>query len=71
MTLKLLKPCKKGKQMDCWESLFINMHHKQNILIEEQAYHPNPLWALATTPNTLHNSLKHSPPAPSPTDTTR
>jgi hypothetical protein len=65
-TLKLLKPCKKGKQMDCWESLFINMHHRQNVLIEEQAYHPNPLLALATAPNTLH-----SPPAPSPTDTTR
>jgi hypothetical protein len=53
-TLKLLKPCTKGTKMDCWETLFINMHHKQNLLIAEQAHHPNPLLAQATIPSYLH-----------------
>jgi hypothetical protein len=35
-TLKLLKPYSKGSRMDCWESLFIHLHHKHNILIAEQ-----------------------------------
>ena len=50
-TLKLLKPCSKGGRMDCWESLYIHLHHKQNILIDEQkANDSNPLSDLATTP---------------------
>ena len=35
-TLKLLKPCRKDTKMNCWESLFMHIYHKQNILISEQ-----------------------------------
>jgi hypothetical protein len=55
-TLKLLKPCKKGKKMDYWETLFIHMHHKQDLLISEQhSSDTNPLFELAVTPHSLHN----------------
>jgi hypothetical protein len=54
--LKLLKPCNKGKKMDCWETLFIHMHHKQDLLIsEQQASDTNPLFELAITPHSLHS----------------
>ena len=47
--LKLLKPCSKGSRKDCWESLFIHLHHKHNILIaEQQANDTNPLIVLAS-----------------------
>jgi hypothetical protein len=53
-TLKLLKHCSKGGRMDCWESLFIHLHHKNNILIaEQQANDTNPLFELATIPRDL------------------
>jgi len=32
-TMKLLKPRTKGTKMNCWEALFMHIHHKQNILI--------------------------------------
>ena len=52
-TLKLLKPCSKGR-MDCWESLFIHLHHRHNILIDEQqANDNNPLFELASIPRDL------------------
>jgi len=53
-TLKLLKPCTKGNRMNCWEALFIHMHHKHNILItEQQAIDTNPLFELASIPRDL------------------
>jgi hypothetical protein len=35
-TLDLLKLCSKGSRKDCWESFFIHLHHKHDILIAEQ-----------------------------------
>jgi len=53
-TLKMLKPCSKGSRMDCWESLFIHLHHRHNILIDEQqANDNNPLFELASIPRDL------------------
>ena len=53
-TLKLLKPCSKGSRLDCWESLFIHLHHRLNILIaEQQANDTNPLFELASLPRDL------------------
>jgi len=53
-TLKLLKPCSKGSRLDCWESLFIHLHHRHNTLIaEEQANDNNPLFELASVPRDL------------------
>jgi len=50
-TLKLLKPCSKGSRTDCWESLFIHLHHRHNILIaKQQANDNNPLFELASIP---------------------
>jgi len=40
--------------MDCWESLFIHLHHRHNILIDEQqANDNNLLFELASTPRDL------------------
>ena len=53
-TLNLLKPCSKGSRMDCWESLFIHLHHKHNILnAEQQANDTNPLFELPSIPREL------------------
>ena len=50
----LLKPCSKGSRMDCWESLFINLHHRHNILIDEQQGNDNnPLFELVSIPRDL------------------
>jgi len=52
--LKLLKPCSKGSRMDYWESLFIHLHYRHNILIaEQQANDNNPLFELASIPRDL------------------
>ena len=60
-TLKLLKPCSKGSRMDCWESLFIHLHHRHNILIDEQqANDNNPLFALASIPCDLTQPAQYS-----------
>ena len=60
-TLKLLKPCSKGSRMDCWESLFIHLHHKHEILIDEQqANDNNPLFELASIPRDLMQPAWHS-----------
>ena len=46
--IKLLKPRNKGVTMNCWESFFINVLQKQNLLIEEQKINDsNPLFELA------------------------
>jgi len=53
-TRKLLKPCSKGSRMDCWESLFIHLHHRHNILIDkQQANDTNPLFELVSIPRDL------------------
>jgi hypothetical protein len=42
--------------MDCWETLFIHMHHKQDLLIsEQQSSDTNPLFELAVTSHSLHS----------------
>jgi hypothetical protein len=55
-TLKLLKPCTKGIRMNCWEVLFIHMHHRQNISIsKQQVTDTNPLFDLAYIPRDLQH----------------
>ena len=47
-TIELLKSCNKGVKINCWESFFINVLQKQNLLIKEQKVTvPNPLFELA------------------------
>ena len=42
-TLQLLKPCRKGKHMDCWEALYMQeLHHKQVLIGEQQIGDVNP-----------------------------
>jgi len=53
-TLELLNPCRKGTKMNCWEALFMHIHHKQNIMIsEQQVTDTNPLFDLAHMPRDL------------------
>jgi hypothetical protein len=53
-TLKLLKPCSKGEKMNCWETLYMQLHRKLNILIsEQQVTECNSLYELAYTPRDL------------------
>jgi hypothetical protein len=50
-TLKLLKPCTKGTRMNCWEVLFIHLHHRHHIPISEQEVtDTNPPFDLAYIP---------------------
>ena len=39
--------------MNCWENFFMQVHHKQNILISEQVTNTNPLYNLAYIPRDL------------------
>jgi len=49
-TLKLLKPCHKGTRMNCWETFYIQIFHRHNILISEQQVDGiNLLYELADT----------------------
>jgi hypothetical protein len=34
--MQLLKTCNKGKAMNCWESFYMQVLQKQNLLIDEQ-----------------------------------
>lgn len=44
-TLQLLKPCRKGKYMDCWEALYIQaLRHKQVFIDGQQVTESNPLF---------------------------
>jgi len=53
-TLKLINLSTKGNRMNCWESLFIHIHHKHNILIGEQyIIDTNPPFELASIPRDL------------------
>ena len=56
-TLTLLKPCNKGTKMNCWESFYVPVLQKQNVLIDEQRVNkPNPLYELAQHA-ALHNQI--------------
>ena len=57
-TLKLLKPCTKGTRMNCWEALYMDLHHKHSTLIyEQQVNDTNPLFDLAYIPRDLQHIL--------------
>jgi energy-converting hydrogenase A subunit M len=46
--LHLLKPCKKGNLMNCWESFYTQQLQHLNLLIDEQQPQElNPLYALS------------------------
>jgi uncharacterized ubiquitin-like protein YukD len=54
-TIELLKPCNKVVKMDIWESFFIHILQKQNLLSEEhKVNNPNPLYELSQDV-ALHN----------------
>jgi hypothetical protein len=57
-TLKLLKPCIKGTRMNCWEALYMHLHHRHNILIsKQQVTYSNQLFDLAHMPA----NIQHAP----------
>jgi len=57
-TLKLLKPCTKGTRMNCWEALYMHLHHKRSTLISEQQVNDtNTLFDLAYIPRDLQHIL--------------
>jgi hypothetical protein len=59
-SLKLLKPCNKDTKNNCWETLLMNMHYKQDLLIfEQQTTDTNPLFDLAIIPRDLQNTPQH------------
>jgi hypothetical protein len=63
-TLHLLKPCRKGTQMNCWESLYIQTHHQHKLLVSEQPVcEANPLFELALAPPLPHHSQSIIHPA--------
>jgi hypothetical protein len=54
-----------GQKMNCWETLFVNMHYKQDLLIfEQQTTDTNTLFDLAITPRDLKNTPQHSTSPP-------
>ena len=53
------QPCKKGKLMNCWESLYIQTLQQQHLLLDEQKINEsNPLYSLANTSH--HNTQFHN-----------
>jgi hypothetical protein len=54
--LKLLIPCTKGSRMNCWESLFIHMHHNNILIPEQQVTDSNPLFDQAYVPHDLQHT---------------
>ena len=41
--------------MNCWETLYMQVYHQNNILItEQQTGESNPLYELANTKHTFH-----------------
>jgi hypothetical protein len=52
-TVHLLKACQKGKHMDCWEALYIQVLRQKKVLIKEQQVSDmNPHFELAKIPYT-------------------
>ena len=41
--MELVKACRKGKLMNCWESLYIQEYHRKGYLITEQLKHEHNL----------------------------
>ena len=67
-TLELLKPCNKGTKMNCWETLYTNVHHKQGLLIpEQQVTDTNSLFNLAIIPRDLQTTSLHNSSQPDAT----
>ena len=57
-TLQLLKTCRKGTRMNCWETLYMQVFHQHKILItEQQIGELNPLYELAN----MKQILLHNP----------
>ena len=55
-TLQLLKTCKKGIRMNCWEALdsYMQVFHQHKMFItEQQINEPNPLYELVNTTQIL------------------
>ena len=53
-TLQLLKTCKKGIRMNCWEALYTQVFHQHKMLVtEQQINEPNPLYELVNTTQIL------------------
>ena len=58
-TLQLLKARKKGSQMNCWETMYIQHLHQRNLLLtEQQVSEPNPLFSY--TDDTEHGQYNSS-----------
>jgi hypothetical protein len=57
-TMQLIKPCSKCRNMNIMENLYIQIFHRQGILIDEQ---------FATERNPLFQLIDHTPPTPSNT----
>ena len=52
-TLQLLKPCRKGKHMDCWEALYMQaLRHKKVLIDEQQVDVSNALFQMANVTDT-------------------
>ena len=52
-TMRMVKACKKGKHMNCWEAMYIQEYHKIGLLVtEQQPFEHNILFdcTQATTP---------------------
>ena len=41
--MELVKACRKGKLMNCWESMYIQEYHRKGYLITEQLKHEHNL----------------------------
>ena len=60
-TLQLLKTCRKGKHMDCWEALYTQVLRHKEVLIDEQLIGgSNPLFQMATITHSLINNIHYS-----------
>jgi hypothetical protein len=61
MSQFILVPCDKGAKMKCWESFFMHVSQKQNVLIDERRVRDlNPLYEWH---NMLHYITRYSIPA--------
>jgi len=65
--LQLLKTCRKGTHMNCWETFYMQIFHQHKVLITEQQVNgTNPLYELANTtrifphnPQTVPHYIAH------------
>ena len=59
-TLQLLQPCQKGKLMNFWESLYIQILQQHLLIDEQRTNDSNLLYSLANTSH--HNTRYHTVP---------